>query len=187
MSNVDLREQVAGERRRLKAVRSALSRALERGARGDAAFVPFYVAEGNYLEAAMQRLDGQDVRMGELIVERLGGAPDATQQAALDEIDGRLRANRRHLRELVAARDALVAEGQPALARFEEVARAYVAFITANMGHHGPVTELAQRLLSAEDWAHMAGASEAEARRERALYDRVLASLPAGVEVPSPA
>lgn len=184
MSNMSLREQVAGERRRLKAVRSALSQALERGARGDAAFVPFYIAEGDYLEAAMQRLDDQDVRMGELILKRLGAPPDTAQQAALDEIEARLHINRQHLRELLAARDALRAEGVPALERFEKVGQAYSDFITATMGHHGPVTELAQRLFSLDDWGHMAGITEAETRRERELYDGVLASLPAGVEVP---
>ena len=181
MSDTILREQVAGERRRLKAVRNALSLALEKGAQGSPGFVPFYLAEGDYIEAAMNRLHAQDVRMGEMIRAKLG-TPDAGQEEALREIDGRLAANQRHLRELVAARDALRKEGAAALGRFERAARDYTAFITANMGHHGPVTELAQRLFSSDDWARMAGVTEAEMQRERELHERVFAALPAGVQ-----
>lgn len=185
MNNTSLRDQVAGERRRLKAVRMALSAALEMGAGGDQAFVPFYVAEADYLETAMGRMHAQDVRMAELITERLGGKLDDSQQAALDEMGRRLEINEKHLRELVSACEALKSEGVAALVRFEQTGRAYTDFITASMGHHGPTTELADRLLSADDWADMAGISAAETQREQQLYDRVVATLPPGLQMPS--
>ncbi len=182
MSNLPLRERVAGERRRLKSVRRALSAALGKGAHGDPAYLPFYLAEGDYIEAAMHRLHIQDVRMGEMIRGRLGTL-DAAQTEALRELDERLGINQRHLHELIAACDALRKEGKPALEQFEKAGRDYTAFITASMGHHGATTELAQRLFSTEDWAYMAGVTEAETRRERELYDRVFASLPPGLDI----
>lgn len=184
MSNLPLRERVARERRRLKSVRHALSVALEKGARGDAGYLPFYVAEGDYIEAAMHRLHIQDVRMGEMIRSRLGAPLDASAEQALGDLDTRLGDNQRHLRELIAARDALRAEGAAAVDRFEKVSRAYTAYITANMGHHGAITELAQKLFSMDDWAYMAGVTEAETQREQQLYDRVFATLPTGVTAP---
>lgn len=187
MSNPPLRERVARERRRLKSVRQALSAALENGARGNPAYLPFYIAEGDYIEAAMHRLHIQDVRMGEMIRSRLGTPLNADAQRALDDLDTRLGENQRHLRALIVARDALRAQGAAAVGEFERVARAYTAYITANMGHHGAITELAQKLFSIDDWTYMAGVTEAEMSLEQELYDQVFAALPAGVTAPTEA
>ena len=132
----------------------------------------------------MHRLHIQDVRMGGMIRSRLGTPLDAGAEQALSDLDTRLGDNQRHLQELIAARDALRAEGAAALDRFEKVSRAYTAYITANMGHHGAITELAQKLFSMDDWAYMAGVTEAETQRGQQLYDRVFATLPAGVTAP---
>ncbi len=186
MSNLPLRERVANERRRLKSVRQALSAALERGAANDPAYVPFYIAVADYMEAAMHRLHIQDVRMGEMIRSKLGKL-DASAAQALQELEDRLTGNQTHLQKFLDARDALRREGAPALARFEQVSRDYTNFITTNMGHHGPTTELSQKLFTMDDWAFMAGISEEETRREQAFYEKVFATVPSSLELPASA
>ncbi len=179
-----LRERVANERRRLKSVREALSTALTEGAGGDAGYVPFYIAAADYMEAAMHRLHIQDVRMGDMIRSKLG-AVDAGAKKALAELDERLGGNQRHLNAFLAARDALKQQGAAALERFEKVSRDYTGFITANMGHHGATTELAQKLFSLDDWAYMAGITDEETRNEEKLYQRVFAAVPKSLRLPA--
>jgi hypothetical protein len=182
MNQLPLRERVANERRRLKSVREALSAAVAQGAHDDAAYVPFYVAIADYMEAAMHRLHIQDVRMGEMIRAKLGRL-DAGAEKALAELDERLSGNQRHLNAFLAARDALKAQGGAVLGRFEQVSRDYTGFITANMGHHGATTELAQKLFSLDDWAYMAGITEEETRHEEELHARVFAAAPKGLKL----
>lgn len=186
MSNVPLRERIANERRRLKSVRQALSAALERGSANDPAYVPFYIAAADYMEAAMHRLHIQDVRMGEMISSKLGKI-DASAKQALQELEDRLTGNQNHLEKFLDARDALRREGAPALSRFEQVSRDYTNFITANMGHHGATTELSQKLFTLDDWAFMAGISEEETHREQALHEKVFAAVPRNLELPASA
>ena len=182
MGNPPLRERIAGERRRLKSVRRALSVALEKRARANEAYVRFYLAAAEYIETAMHRLHIQDVRMGEMIRAKLG-TPDATATRALRELDDRLGGNQRHLHAMLAARDVLRRDGAPALTHFEQVTHTYTSYITANMGHHGGTTDLAQRLFDMDDWAYMAGITDEETRRERELFDAVFARLPPDVRV----
>lgn len=184
MNELPLRERVANERRRLKSVREALSAALAKGSKGDPAYVPFYLALAAYMEAAMHRLHIQDVRMGDMIKSKLGSLT-AQDKQALAELDSRLSVNQRHLRNFLEARDSLKKEGAAALDRFEKVSREYTDFITANMGHHGATTELAQKLFSLDDWAYMAGITDEETRQEQDLYQRVFAAVPAGLELPA--
>jgi hypothetical protein len=183
MNQIPLRERVANERRRLKSVRQTLSAALAEGSKNDPAFVPFYSAIAEYIEAAMHRLHIQDVRMGEMIRDKIN-APDGGTRTALGELDERLAGNQRHLTELKNARAALASEGASALGRFEQVSRDYTNYITTNMGHHGATTELAQKLFSVDDWAYMAGITEEETQREKELYDRVFASVPKSLKLP---
>ena len=182
MNQVPLRERVANERRRLKSVREVLSSALAQGANGDASFVPFYTAVGDYIEASMHRLHIQDVRMGEMVRAKLGNL-DATSSKSMEELDARLAGNQRHLNKLLESRDALKKQGASALDRFEQVSRDYTAYIIASMGHHGGTTELAQKLFSMDDWAYMAGITEEETRREQVLYDLVFKALPKSLKV----
>ncbi len=175
-----LRERVAGERRRLKSVRELLTTAVNRTADGDGAFVPFYIAIGEYMEASMERLHAQDIRMGDMIREKLG-PPDATAKQALMELDERLAGNQALLTAFSAARRTLEvpAPAAGAVGQFEAISRAYSRYIVQNMGHHGATTELAARLFSPADWEDMAHVSETDARREEQLYDQVFARLPA--------
>jgi hypothetical protein len=172
-----LREKVAGERRRLKSVREAMTAAVARKSGGDPAFVPFYVAVGEYIETSMGRLHAQDVKMGDMIRTKLGKL-DAQAEEALRELDERLAGNQEHLKAFVAARHALKGGGPAALAHFEAVSAAYSNYIVTNMGHHGATTELAGRLFTTADWDYMAGVTDEETRVEQQLYARVFASLP---------
>jgi hypothetical protein len=182
MNQLPLRDRVANERRRLKSVREALSAAVGQGAGNDPAYVPFYLAVADYMDAAMHRLHIQDVRMGEMIRSKLGTL-DANAQKALAELDERLEGNQRHLREFLEGRERLRQTGTAALPQFEKVSRDYTSYIVANMGHHGVTTELAQSLFSMDDWAYMAGVTEEESRREQALYEKVFAVVPKNLQL----
>lgn len=173
-----LREKVANERRRLKSVRESLSAGVAAKAAGDAGFVPFYIAIGHYMEASMHRLHVQDVKMGDMIRDKVEKVDDQVSQA-LSELDERLAGNQRHLEEFSAARAALETEGASALDRFEQAGGAYSQYITTSMGHHGATTELAQRLFSPADWEYMANINEADMQREQELYRKVFDALPA--------
>jgi chemotaxis response regulator CheB len=181
-----LREKVAGERRRLKSVREAMTTAVARKSGGDASFVPFYVAVADYIETSMGRLHAQDVKMGNMIREKLGKL-DAQAEKALRELDERLAGNQDHLKAFSAAKLALKTGGPAALEAFEAVGAAYSNFIVTNMGHHGATTELAQRLFTTADWDYMAGVTDEETRVEQQLYARVFAALPAALHDLRPA
>ena len=179
----DLYKRVAVERTRLREVRQALTAATGQGANGDAAYVPFYIAIGDYFEASMARLHAQDIRMGEMLEEKADlTTPEAKQ--AMAELDERLAGNQRHLKKMLAARDVLRSEGAAALAEFESAGGAYAAFIVANMGHHPGSTNLAQAVFSADDWAYMADSSEADQLREQQLHAAVFAALPSNLQLP---
>lgn len=179
-------EQIAGERRRLKSIRQLLTAAVARKSGGDPSFVPFYVALGEYMEAAMDRLHAQDLKMGDMIRRKLVTLDDKAKQA-LDELHERLTGNQAHLTVFSAAKSALQSEGVDALERFEQASAAYTAYIMANMGHHGGTTELAAKLFSEAEWAYMAGITEAETTREQELYARAFALLPAALADLQPA
>ncbi len=181
-----LREKVAGERRRLKSVREAMTSAVARKSGGDPAFVPFYVAVGDYIETSMGRLHAQDVKMGDMIRSKLGKL-DAQAEQALRELDERLAGNQEHLKAFIAAKLALHGGGAAALAHFEAVGAAYSSYIVANMGHHGATTDLAGRLFTTADWDYMAGVTDEETRVEQQLYARVFATLPPALDDLRPA
>jgi len=179
----ELYERIAGERTRLREVRQALTAATEQGANGDAAYVPLYIAIGDYFEAAMQRLHDQDIRMGKMLDEKADMAMPENKQA-MAELDERLAGNQLHLKKMLAARDALGSNGAAALGQFESAGGAYAAYIVANMGHHPGSTNLAQKFFTADDWAYMADASEADQLRERQLHENVYATKPDNVVLP---
>ncbi len=181
-----LREKIAAERRRLREVRQKLSAAVSQGAAGDPAWVPFYLAVADYMQASMERLHAQDVKMGNMIREKLGEL-DAAAEQALAELDERLAGAGQRLQQLLAARDRLAADGVAALPEFEVAAREFTDFIVANMGHHGATTELAARLFSPADWEYMAGISDAERAREVELFERVTATTPDNLQLPDAA
>ena len=182
MSN-ELREKIANERRRLKGVRQALTEAVEDPSDKGEEYPAFYVAIGNYMEAAMERLHAQDVKMGDMIREKSGGLDPNRVQQALSELDERLTGNQAYLSTFLAARDDLSEQGASALKRFEQAARDYTRYIVASMGHHGATTELAQELFSPDDWIFMAGATDADTQREEQLHRAVCDAAPASASL----
>lgn len=178
----ELMEHIQSERRRLKEVRQALTSAVSQSSAKDDSYVPFYVAIGDYLEAAMDRLDTQDVRMGDMLRSRVSKA-DQEAQTALTELDERLAGNQAHLKRFLEARDCLKTKGSEAIKKFEAASRAYTDYITSNMGHHGGSTSLARQHFSEDDWVYMANISDEDIVRERDLFNVVFANVPDGLSV----
>ena len=113
-----LQERIGNERKRLRAVRQKMMAAVEQKSNGDEAFVPLYIAAADYIEATMARLHGQDVRMGDMIREKVETVDDGVKQA-LEELGDRLSGAREHLKPFLAARDALREQGAAALENFD--------------------------------------------------------------------
>jgi len=176
-----LQERIGNERIRLRTVRQKMLAAIEQKANGDESFVPFYIAAVDYIEAAMARLHGQDVRMGDMIREKVDTIDDNVKQG-LEELKNRLTGAEQHLKPFLAARDALKEQGAAALDNFEKEGKAYSDFIVANMGHHGPTNDLSVKLFSLEDWEYMAAITDAEVEHEARLFDNVVDSTPDGLE-----
>ena len=110
-----LMERIGNERKRLRLVRQRMVAGLEAKANGDEAYVPFYVAVGDYIDTTMQRLHDQDVKMGKMIVEKVDEVDDAVEKA-LGELEERLKGANAHLKPFLEARDPT----QPVLRPFED-------------------------------------------------------------------
>ncbi len=178
-----LRERVAGERNRLRQVRQALTAATGKGAAGNPEWVPFYVAIGDYFEAAMARLHEQDIRMGKMLHEK-ADMEKPEHRTAMAELDERLAGNQEHLAKMLTARAALEAEGADALDDFESAGGAYARYIVENMGHHPGSTDMAREYFTTDDWEYMTMASDEARQLEEDLHRRVFELLPEGVELP---
>lgn len=176
----ELRDRIANERRRLREVRLKMVAAVEAKA-GDDAYVPFYVATADYIDATMQRLHDQDIKMREMIVEKVDKMDEGIEKA-LSELDERLEGAKAHLKPFLEARDELRDKGAEALEKFEAIAREYSDFVVANMGHHGATTDLAAKLFSPQDWEYMAGISDEQRRQDEDLFKRVVESAPDAVK-----
>jgi len=176
-----LQERIGNERRRLREVRLKMVAAIEAQAGGDTAYVPFYVAVADYIDATMQRLHDQDVKMRNMIVEKVA-TMDESVEKALGELDERLEGAKAHLKPFLEARDRLKETGAEALEKFEQVGKEYSDFIVANMGHHGATTDLAGKLFKPADWEFMAGISDEQARKDEDLFQRVVESSPDAVK-----
>jgi hypothetical protein len=176
-----LQERIGNERRRLRTVRQNMIAAIEQGSGGDEAYVPFYIAAADYIDATMQRVHAQDIRMADMIREKVESV-DAGVEKALAELDDRLQGAKEQLKPFLAARDALKREGHAALERFEKAGKAYSDFIVANMGHHGATSDLSVKLFSTADWEYMAAITDDEIQREAGLFDSVETSIPEGLK-----
>jgi hypothetical protein len=176
-----LMERIGNERRRLRQIRQNMAAALDVKANGDNAFVPFYIATADYIDATMQRVHDQDIKMGKMIHDKVESV-DASVKQALKELDDRLDGARDHLRPFLAARDGLKQRGADALDEFETAARKYSDFIVANMGHHGATADLGAQLFTAEDWEYMAGITDEQIREEAELFERAAAARPDNVQ-----
>jgi hypothetical protein len=172
-----LQERIGNERRRLRAVRQNMIAAIERGSGGEEAYVPFYIAAADYIDATMQRVHAQDVRMADMIREKVESV-DAGVEKALVELDDRLQGAKEHLKPFLVARDTLKHEGHVALERFEQAGKTYSDFIVANMGHHGATSDLSVKLFSTADWEYMAAITDEEIEREAGLFESVESSIP---------
>ena len=177
----DSSEFVGVERRHLKAVREHLTAAVTKTSRGDASFVPFYIAIANYMEASMGRLHDQDTKLGQMIRDRADDPEEA--ELRLRDLKKRLDGSQECLRELLEARDVLEQQGAEALGKFETAGEAYSNYITTKMGHQGPISDLAASLLTPEDWEYMAGVTDEAIEREAELFDRVFATIPDSLEL----
>ncbi len=176
-----LQERIASERRRLRLVRMKMLAAIEKQAQGDADYVPFYVAAADYIDATMQRLHDQDVKMREMILEKVEKVDDYVE-TAIGELDARLEGAEAHLKPFLEARDKLREQGIEALEAFEKIGKEYSDFIVANMGHHGSTSDLAAKLFSTADWEFMAGVSEEQQKKDEELFERVEETSPESVK-----
>ena len=172
-----LQERIANERRRLRSVRQNMLTAIEQKSTPNKAYVAFYIATANYIDATMQRVHDQDVKMDSMIREKVG-TMDTRVEKALGELDDRLEGARSHLAPFLAARDALLSKGRDALENFEKAGKIYSDFVVANMGHHPPTADLGAKLFSAEDWEYMAGATVEQIEKEAALFKCVQDAIP---------
>ena len=172
-------ESLQKERGRLRQSHEVLEAALQLEAR-DASFVPLYIAVAKYMEAAMKRLDSQDITMTSLLANKLNSAA-TEQQEILSEVHRRLAGNRKHLEKLIACRAVL--EGSPdnatAIRSFEKTSSAYIDYIHTNMGHHAPSTTLARELLVGPDWLQIADLDADYFALEDRLFNRLMDSRPA--------
>lgn len=174
-------EFVGIERKHLKAVREKLTAAVTQTSKGDASFVPFYIAIADYMEASMGRLHDQDVKLGETIRAKAEDAVEAENR--LQDLKHRLAGSQDCLRVLLEARDVLEQEGAAALGQFETAGEAYSNYIQTKMGHQGPISELAASLLTPEDWEYIAGVTDDAVEREEELYDHVSETIPDSLEL----
>ena len=172
-----LQERIGNERRRLRTIRQNMMAAVEKKAGGDSTHVPFYIAAADYIEATMARLHGQDIKMGQMIRDKVESV-DADVEQALRELDERLEGAKAHLQPFLAARDALRDRGAEALENFESAAREYSDFVVANMGHHGATSDLGTRLFSTADWEYMAGITPEDSALEEDLFAQAAAATP---------
>lgn len=176
-----LQERIANERRRLRLVRQKMVAAIQDEVQADEAYVPFYVAAADYIDSTMQRLHDQDIKMRDMIVEKIETVDDGVEKA-LGELDERLDGAKAQLKPFLEARDALTETGVEALEKFEKVAKEYSDFVVANMGHHGGTTDLAAKLFKPADWEYMADVSDEQARQDEELFQRVVDTSPDAVK-----
>jgi len=172
-------ESIMTERGRLRTAHEMLHAALAEEVR-DAAFVPFYIAVADYMEASMGRLHDQDVKM----LQRLDAAVEPTDSQAKEiiaEVYRRLDGNQEHLRNFLACRTDLQSDAASAVDKFEQTGRAYIDFIHNRMGHHAPSTDLARQFFVEDDWVAIADIDQTYLSKEEALYESMLRTRPGRV------
>ena len=179
-----LEERIGGERRRLHSVRLKLSAAVAQGASGDTDWTPFYIAVGDYMGASIGRVLAQDIKMGDLVREKVE-VVDENVTAALAALDQTMSDLGQRLNGLLAARDNLRSDGDGALTEFEDAGRELTDYIVANLGHQtGGVSGLARELFGPDDWEYMAGITDEDMAREVEFFEQVNSTTPANLELP---
>ena len=147
--------------------------------------MPFYIAIGDYMETSIGRLLDQDIKMGEMIREKVETI-DENVTKALAGLDENLSALRQRLDGLLTARDNLRNDGGAALNEFENAGRSLTDYIVANLGHQeGGSNDLAAKLFGPEDWEYMAGVTDEAMAIEIGQFDLVNETTPSDLELPS--
>ncbi|RLA28491.1 MAG: hypothetical protein DRR15_17310 [Gammaproteobacteria bacterium] len=180
-----LRERIGGERRRLKSVRQKLTAAVAQGASSNTDWAPFYVAVSDYMETSIGRLLDQDIKMGEMIQEKVETV-DETVKKALANLEENLTSLRQRLDGLLAARDNLRGDAAGTLQEFEAAGRALTDYIATNLGHQaGGSNDLAAKLFGPEDWEYMAGVTDEAMAKEIGQFEQVNATTPSDLQLPN--
>ena len=147
--------------------------------------MPFYIAVGDYMEASMGRLQAQDIKMGDMIREKVHTVDDRVAEA-LAALHDRLTGLQERVDGMLAARDKLEPDSAAGLGEFENAARDLTDYIVANLGHQeGGATGLAGELFSTKDWEYMAGITDEDLAREMALFEKVNATTPPDLVLPN--
>ena len=144
------------------------------------------MAIADYIETAMGRLHAQDVKMGNMIREKLGKL-DAPSEQALQELDERLAGNQQHLRAFSAAGRGLPRRWTPPP---WSISRPCCRVQQLHRYEHGPSRRhhgSRRPPVYQDDWDYMAGVTDEETRVEQQLYARVFAALPAALDDLRPA
>jgi hypothetical protein len=165
-----LRDQLAAERRHVREVASACAAACraEPAPAGGAALVALAEACRDYLECVLAWFDQRDARLAELYA-RLPGGAEGEARGALD-LSGR-------------GRDAL--DGLRAAGTAHEDWAALARFVNGAWDtRRSAIEALLATSVRVADWRAVSGIDADTIYEERALYSRVRAALPAGVELP---
>lgn len=166
------------ERKRLQTVRKAFTKAVHDGMRGEDAYIGFYVAVSNYIQEAMHKLHEQDYTLLKLIEEK-ADVEHLDASLILDDVYDKLANSKMLLEELITKSEAI---DETSIDTFEEIGQRYTDFIQERMGHHPPTTELADKLLSDEDWRTVANFDDHSIQTEERLFDEVVKNAPDNIQ-----
>ena len=178
MSSSD-REYLNFERRHLAFTTRALKTALDDAEFNGRPLLDFYRAVVSYLAYTMNRLCLQDKRLADLVRDRFK-TPDAKLGETLDAVYDRLEHHRQHVAFLQGALAELEAAGPKGQKEFERKARHYLEEREKKRGSH-TLTSWRDQVIVESDWAHIAARTGAEAEAEKALFERLEATLPPGL------
>jgi hypothetical protein len=175
-------ETLQWERRRKLQVREAFRAGMSAFAAAGGDPVPFYRACADYLAPAQRRLIDQDLRLANLLASRV----PSTQVEDCEKIDAlkaRLHDSDVALRAFEAAAAALRDKGAAARQDFEAAGRTYIDFVVNVLGARShSLRHLTTTLFSEADWAFITGITDELIREEGALYARVQATAPDGID-----
>lgn len=175
-------ETLQWERRRKLQVREAFRAGMDSGTLSLAERVPFYQACADYLIPAQRRLIDQDLRLATLIASRVPAA-QAEDHGKIAALKQRLQDSDVALRAFEAAARELRQSGSAAGERFEAGARSYIDFVVNVLGARShSLRHLTSTLLDEADWGHITGMTPELVAEEGALYERVRATAPAGID-----
>jgi len=170
------------ERRRKLQVREAFRAGMAAYAASQADPVPFYRACADYLAPAQRRLIDQDLRLANLIESRVPAA-QAEDHEKIAALKGRLGDSDVALRAFEAAAAEFRQKGGDVRDQFESAARTYIDFVVNVLGARShSLRHLTTTLLSEADWSHITGMTPELIAEEGALFERVRATAPAGID-----